>query len=111
MFRFLKNIMNIEEINLTSNAYLDSLKLISVNDEVILTSFELKEPYPNSPFIISWEAIIKPKLAGRESNIDSINDLFWRSLTFLKFFVLNAFERTGKETVPTAIPATAKFIW
>ena len=27
-----------------------------------------------------------------------------------KFFVLKAFERTGRETVPTAIPAIARLI-
>ena len=31
--------------------------------------------------------------------------------TFEKFFDLNALESIGNETVPTAIPATAKFIW
>ena len=32
------------------------------------------------------------------------------SETFEKFFDLNAFERTGNETVPTAMPAMARLI-
>ena len=44
--------------------------------EVISTSAILNDPYPNNPFTISSEAIIKPILAGTESNKDSCIDLF-----------------------------------
>ena len=57
------------------------------------------------------DAKINPKLAGTENRIESSKDLFWISEIFLTFFILKAFERTGKETVPTAMPATARFIW
>ena len=39
--------------------------------DVILTSLEVKEPYPNNPFTISSEAIMRPKLAGIESSSDN----------------------------------------
>ena len=39
--------------------------------EVILTSLGEKEPYPNNPFIISSDAIIRPRLAGIENNKDN----------------------------------------
>ena len=54
---------------------------------------------------------INPALAGTESNNDNSTDLFCIKETFEKFFVLNALERTGNDTVPTAIPAIAKLIW
>ena len=38
---------------------------------VISTSFDEKEPYPNNPFTISSDAIIKPRLAGIESSNDN----------------------------------------
>ena len=44
--------------------------------DVILTSFDVKEPYPNNPFTISSEAIIKPRLAGIDNNKDNSIDLF-----------------------------------
>ena len=42
--------------------------------EVISTSFNVKDPYPNNPLIISSDAIIKPILAGIDSNKDNYND-------------------------------------
>ena len=50
-------------------------KYIKASD-VILTSFCVKEPYPNNPLIISSDAIINPKLAGIDNNKDNSNDLF-----------------------------------
>ena len=44
--------------------------------DVISTSFILNEPYPNNPLIISFDAMIKPQLAGTENNSDSSIDLF-----------------------------------
>ena len=77
---------------------------------VILTSFIEKDPYPNNAFTISFDAKISPKLAGIEKRSESSKDLFCISEIFLIFFILKAFERTGKETVPTAIPAIARLI-
>ena len=77
---------------------------------VILTSFEEKEPYPNNAFTISFDAKINPKLAGIEKRSESSKDLFCMSEIFFSFFILKALERTGKETVPTAIPAIARLI-
>ena len=77
---------------------------------VISTSFIEKDPYPNSAFTISFDAKINPKLAGIENKRESSKDLFCISEIFLTFFVLKALERTGKETVPTAIPAIARLI-
>ena len=79
--------------------------------DVNLTSSIVNEPYPNKPLIISSAAITKPILAGIDSSNDNCIDLFWMFETFEKFFDLNAFESTGKETVPTAIPAITKLIW
>ena len=59
---------------------------------------------------ISFEAKINPKLAGIENRSESSKDLFCISEIFLTFFILKALERTGKETVPTAIPAIARLI-
>ena len=42
-----------------------------MHHEVISTSFDEKDPYPNNPFIISSDAIINPKLAGIESSKDN----------------------------------------
>ena len=70
----------------------------------------MKDPYPNNPFTISSDAIIKPKLAGNENSKDSSMDLFCILETCREFFCLKALESTGNETVPTAIPATAKLI-
>ena len=77
---------------------------------VISTSFIEKDPYPNNAFTISFEAKINPKLAGIENKSESSKDLFCISEIFLTFFILKALERTGKETVPTAIPAMARLI-
>ena len=78
---------------------------------VISTSFTEKDPYPNNAFTISFDAKINPKLAGIENRSESSKDLFCISDIFLIFFILKALERTGKETVPTAIPAIARLIW
>ena len=78
---------------------------------VISTSFTEKDPYPNNAFTISFEAKINPKLAGIDNRRDSSKDLFWILEIFFTFFVLKALERTGRETVPTAIPAIARLIW
>ena len=59
-----------------------SIKALDVNS----TSFVVNEPYPNSPLIISSDAIIKPMLAGIESSRDNCIDLFWIFETFEKFF-------------------------
>ena len=55
--------------------------------------------------------MISPKLAGIENNKESCIELFLNVETCEKFFVLSAFDKTGNETVPTAIPAIAKLIW
>ena len=73
------------------------------------SSFE-KDPYPNKALTISSEAKINPKLAGTDNNNDNSKDLFCMFVNFFRFFVLKAFDSTGKETVPTAIPAIAKLI-
>ena len=78
---------------------------------VDLTSFVEKDPYPNKALTISSEAKIKPTLAGIDSNKESSKDLLWIFDSFFMFLALNAFESTGRETVPTAIPAIAKLIW
>ena len=78
---------------------------------VISTSFTEKDPYPNNAFIISFDANINPKLAGIENKSESSKDLFWIFEIFFKSLILKAFERTGKEPVPTAIPAMARLIW
>ena len=77
---------------------------------VISTLFKENEPYPNNALTISFEANINPKLAGTENRTESSKDLFCISEIFLTFLVLKALERTGKETVPIAIPAIARFI-
>ena len=43
---------------------------------VISTSFTEKDPYPNNALTISFEANIKPKLAGIENRRESSKDLF-----------------------------------
>ena len=60
-----------------------------------------------------WKTLskINPKLAGIENKSESSKDLFCIWEIFFTLFFLNAFERTGKETVPTAIPAIARLIW
>ena len=78
---------------------------------VISTSFIEKDPYPNNAPTISFDAIINPKHAGIENKSESSKDLFWILEIFFTLFILKAFERTGKETVPTAIPAMARLIW
>ena len=78
---------------------------------VFFTSNEEKEPYPNKALTISSEAKIKPKLAGTDNNKESSKDFLWIFESCLMFLFLNAFERAGKETVPTAIPAIARLIW
>ena len=93
-----------------ANATTPKPKNIKASD-VKLTSSIVKEPYPNKPLIMSSAAITNPTLAGIENSKDNCIDLFWIFETFEKFFDLNAFESTGKETVPTAIPAIAKLIW
>ena len=78
---------------------------------VISTSSKEKDPYPNNAFTISLDANINPKLAGIENRSESSKDLFWILEIFFTSFILKALERTGKETVPTAIPAIARLIW
>ena len=46
-----------------------------------------------------------------ENRRESSKDLFWILEIFLISFILKALERTGKETVLTAIPAIARLIW
>ena len=77
---------------------------------VIWTSLIEKDPYPNNAFTISFDAKINPKLAGIENKSESSKDLFCISEIFFTLLFLNAFDRTGKETVPTAIPAIARLI-
>ena len=71
----------------------------------------VKEPYPNNALTISFAAKIKPKLAGIDNKSESSIDLLWIFEILRIFFCLNALDKTGKETVPTAIPAIARFIW
>ena len=77
---------------------------------VISTSLGEKDPYPNNALTISFDAKIRPKLAGIENRSESSKDLFCISEIFFIFFVLKALDRTGRETVPTAIPAIARLI-
>ena len=78
---------------------------------VNLTSSLEKDPYPNKALTISSEAKISPRLAGIDSNKESSKDLLWIFDSFFMFLFLNAFDSTGSDTVPTAIPAIARFIW
>ena len=71
----------------------------------------MKDPYPNSALTISSEAKINPKLAGIDNNSESSIDRLWILEILEIFFCLKVFYNTGKETVPTAIPAIAKLIW
>ena len=59
-----------DRILIQSKSYNTMSKNIKASD-VILTSLEVKEPYPNNPFTISSEAIMRPKLAGIESSSDN----------------------------------------
>ena len=43
---------------------------------VISTSLREKDPYPNNAFTISFDANIKPALAGIENKSESSKDLF-----------------------------------
>ena len=95
---------------ISANAGTPYPKYFSAAAVISVSSLE-NEPYPNRPLIISSEAITKPKLAGIENNNESSNELFWILETLLIFFDLKAYDSTGNETVPTAIPAIARFIW
>ena len=70
----------------------------------------LNDPYPNKALTISFDPIIKPILAGTDNIKDSYKDLLCMLEIFRKFFFLKASAKTGKEIVPTAIPANAKLI-
>ena len=78
---------------------------------VISTSLVEKDPYPNNALTISLDANISPKHAGIENKSESSKDLFWILEIFFTFFIFKALERTGNDTVPTAIPAIARLIW
>ena len=43
---------------------------------VISTSFKEKDPYPNKALTISFDAKIRPRLAGIEKRSESSKDLF-----------------------------------
>ena len=82
------------------------------NASAVNSTFSIvKDPYPNNPLIIWSDAMSKPKLAGIDNSKDNSIDLLWILETLEKFFTLNAFDSTGSDTVPTAIPAIAKLIW
>ena len=57
---------------------------------------------------ICSDAKINPKLAGIDNNKDNSKDLFCMLEILFRFFDLKAFDKTGRETVPTAIPAIDK---
>ena len=44
--------------------------------DVIKTSLDEKEPYPNNPLTISSDAKIKARLAGKDKSKDNSIDLF-----------------------------------
>ena len=79
--------------------------------EVCLILSLSKDPYPNKQEMICSEPIISPAAAGAERKSESSTDLLWMLEICKIFFFLKAFDKTGKETVPTAIPAIAKLIW
>ena len=54
--------------------------------------------------------MIKATLAGNDNNKDNSKDLFCKILIEFLLFSLIFFDRFGKTTVPTAIPAIAKLI-
>ena len=60
---------------------------------------------------ISSEAKIRPRLAGIDKNKDNSIDLFWIFETKINFPFFIALDKTGRETVPIAIPAIARLIW
>ena len=84
-------------------------KYINTKD-VLVTSSCVKEPYPNKLFTISLDAINKPNAAGSDKARDNSKDLFCKILIEFLLFSLIFFDRFGKTTVPTAIPAIAKLI-
>ena len=57
-----------------------------------------------------WMLILIQNLQELKTRSESSKDLFCILEIFLTFFILKALERTGKETVPTAIPAIARLI-
>ena len=71
---------------------------------------KVKDPYPNKALTISSEAKIKPMLAGIDNKRDNSIDLLCIFEIKEIFFCLKALDKTGSETVPTAIPAKAKLI-
>ena len=77
---------------------------------VLLIFSVVNEPYPNKALTICSEAKISPMLAGIDNKSDNSIDLFCILEIFDIFFCLKAFDKTGNETVPTAIPANAKLI-
>ena len=84
-------------------------KYIKAKD-VFVTSSCVKEPYPNKLLTISLDAKNKPNAAGNDRARDNYKDLFCKILIEFLSFSFIFFERFGKTTVPTAIPAIAKFI-
>ena len=72
---------------------------------------KIKKLTERNALTISSAARIKPKLAGIDNRSESSIDLLWILEIFKIFFCLKAFDKTGNETVPTAIPAIAKLIW
>ena len=58
------------KIFISENATTPNPNNIKASD-VVLTSLDVKEPYPNKPFTISSDAIMRATLAGIESNSDN----------------------------------------
>ena len=79
-------------------------------NEVISTFLKLNDPQPNNALTICSDANIKPKLAGIDNKRDNSIDLLCIFEIFDICFFLKALDRTGNDTVPTAIPANAKLI-
>ena len=98
-----------DKIFTKANATIPKAKNLRASD-VILTSCAKKAPYPNNPLTISYDANINPRLAGIDNNKHNSIDLFCMLEAFDKFLVFKYFDKTGNETVPTAIPAIAKLI-
>ena len=70
----------------------------------------LNEPYPNNEVIICSDAKTKAVAAGIDKNKQSSKALFCKLVIFLKLLFLIYLDSSGSMTVPTAIPATARFI-
>ena len=76
---------------------------------VISTSFKRKRSISNNAFTISLDAKINPKLAGIENRV-KVQKIYFVFQKLFNIFHFKSFERTGKETVPTATPAMARLI-